>query len=223
MTTDLDTVIGAMAAAVARARRIADEETVAIAEHYRQHPLLSGMSVPRVRLPEVTLDVPVVVEDYHPGTSGVTATPASINLAARTAIKEAVEEAGVRLPTGVLSGFQSRFSEHVSVAPDPTEARTVYGDAADRVLVQVIEERGLRLEPAALDTLRQKVRTVAEATAVTSAVDPSRLQVSVLTSDVRDAAPQTVARLQFRIQEEGLEWAVIGNEDGSTSHRLVPE
>jgi hypothetical protein len=60
-------------------------------------------------------------------------------------------------------------------------------------------------------------------TAVTSAVDPSRLQVSVLTQDVHEAVPQTVARLHFRLQEEGVEWAVIGNDDGSTSHRLVPE
>jgi len=87
MSTDLETVIGAFVTAIARARRIADEETASIAEHFRQQPLLAGMSVPRIRLPEVTVDLPLVVDDYQPGDAGQAASPAKVNTAARNTLK----------------------------------------------------------------------------------------------------------------------------------------
>jgi hypothetical protein len=62
---DLSEILGAFLGSVAHARRLADQETVAIAQHYRSDPLLQGLSVPRVRLPEVVLELPVLVEGFR--------------------------------------------------------------------------------------------------------------------------------------------------------------
>jgi len=59
---ELGEILGSVMTALVQARKIADMETAALAEFYKEHPLLEGMSLPRVRVPEMTLDVPVIIE-----------------------------------------------------------------------------------------------------------------------------------------------------------------
>ncbi|MDY6857249.1 MAG: hypothetical protein SWO11_21615 [Thermodesulfobacteriota bacterium] len=64
---DLGQLIGTILSSVAHARRIADEESTAIAEYYRDNPLLEGMSVPRIRVSELTLELPMLVLSHDEG------------------------------------------------------------------------------------------------------------------------------------------------------------
>ena len=41
---ELGELLGTILASVAHARRMADEETAALAEYYKDHPLLEGMA-----------------------------------------------------------------------------------------------------------------------------------------------------------------------------------
>jgi hypothetical protein len=224
MSTELDVIIGAVVTAVTRARRLADEETAAVAEHYRATPLLSGMSVPRMRLPEVTIDVPVVVEAFEPGVVGKPPTVASVNTAAREGLKLALEERAVSMPSGLLSSFRDRFAEEAKSLPSTAEQRTAYGDLADRVLTDLVGQPGRStIDVATLQAARRRMREAVESAAVQTQVKPANLQVSVLTAAVRDASPESVTRVQIRLREEGVEWTTIEREDGSSVHRLVPE
>ena len=54
--------IGHLLSEIAIARMQADIESVRIAELYADHPLLRSMPVPRFRMPDVEIDVPVVVK-----------------------------------------------------------------------------------------------------------------------------------------------------------------
>jgi len=65
--SDFAEVVGTLLAGLARARGTADEETAVLAEHYRKQPLLAGMSVPRVRVPEMMVELPVIVEAHEEG------------------------------------------------------------------------------------------------------------------------------------------------------------
>lgn len=64
---NLNEVLGAILNSIASARRMADEQTVRLAEQYLQDPLLAGMSVPRIRLPEVIVDLPILIEGCDQG------------------------------------------------------------------------------------------------------------------------------------------------------------
>ena len=55
--------LGQLLAEVTEARLQADAEALRVAELYSSHPLLCRFPVPRFRLPEVEVDVPVVVSD----------------------------------------------------------------------------------------------------------------------------------------------------------------
>ena len=86
MSVELESVIGSVVSAVAQARRIADEESIAIAEYYRQHPRLCDLSATRIRLPDVTVDLPVVVDDHTTVSPGAVATRDVVNAASRKEI-----------------------------------------------------------------------------------------------------------------------------------------
>ena len=65
--TDVGEIVGAIMTGLTRARQMADEESVAVAKEYRDNPLLEGVTIPRIRLPEVTLDIPVLIESFDVG------------------------------------------------------------------------------------------------------------------------------------------------------------
>ena len=67
----LSEYLGALLAEVINARLQADLESARIAQLYASHPLLQHMPIPRFRLPNVSLDLPVAVEkiDQPPATT----------------------------------------------------------------------------------------------------------------------------------------------------------
>ena len=54
--------LGQLLSEIAIARMQADLETVRLAELYAAHPLLRTLPVPHLRLPEVALEIPVLIE-----------------------------------------------------------------------------------------------------------------------------------------------------------------
>ena len=55
--------LGQLLAEISLARLQADLETVMLAELYAAHSILRTMPVPHMRLPEVELDIPVLISD----------------------------------------------------------------------------------------------------------------------------------------------------------------
>jgi len=64
-------VIGGLVSGVAYARSVADMEAMRIAYCYRQHELLKGMPVPRLRIQRVSISLPIIVSEVIPGTPAV--------------------------------------------------------------------------------------------------------------------------------------------------------
>lgn len=58
----LNQILGALMADIASARHLADQHTILLAKKYHEDPLLRNLSVPRIRLPEVVVDLPLLVE-----------------------------------------------------------------------------------------------------------------------------------------------------------------
>jgi hypothetical protein len=122
--SSLGDVLGAIMADLTTARRIADEQSVRIAEFYRSEPLLEGVSIPRVRLPEVTIDLPVLIEDGATGTPDEPQTPEKLAASITEAAFKAGDAAGESLPANrrdelrriIEAKLKERASGHDAVA-----------------------------------------------------------------------------------------------------------
>lgn len=88
----LSDVLGALVAGVAHARGIADSEVMSIARRYRRHEYLRGLSVPRLRISKVVVELPVLLEGVVPSQKARPAGPETIALAVRAALAEAVDD-----------------------------------------------------------------------------------------------------------------------------------
>src|SRR3989442_8134315 len=62
--------LGHLLSEITTARVQADLESVRIADLYASHPLLRHMAVPRFRLPNVTIDAPVVITRMEEAPAG---------------------------------------------------------------------------------------------------------------------------------------------------------
>ena len=89
--TDLGDLIGSMMSGLLKARRISDEQTAALAEYYKENPLLEGLSIPRIRIPEISIDFPVIIENHSEGENGVIEESVNIKNAITEGLKTTLE------------------------------------------------------------------------------------------------------------------------------------
>ncbi|MDX8378101.1 MAG: hypothetical protein R8L53_08780, partial [Mariprofundales bacterium] len=80
-------VLAALVSGVCQARALADREVLQIAEIYKQHEQLRGLTVPRLRLSKVTVELPVLLNGISIGQSFKMAEPAIIVIAAKSALE----------------------------------------------------------------------------------------------------------------------------------------
>lgn len=88
----LSDVLGALVAGVAHARGIADSEVMSIARRYRRHEYLRGLSVPRLRVSKVVVELPLLLDGVIPSQKAAIAGPDTIAAAVRAALAEAVAD-----------------------------------------------------------------------------------------------------------------------------------
>lgn len=227
--TNLDNVLGTLLASVAQARRMADEETARIAEYYRQHEALQGMSAPRIRLPEVVVDLPVLIESIR-DTDG---TPVSlsepeirqtiiehIDALARTHAVELPRTFSATLGRGLQRQLRSLLDEH----PDATWPIPGLLDMVDALLVRTLaSHRVARLSGETRATIRRQLAERLNARFLDQA-DAAGIAVSPITAEIRELAnADQVARFKVTLHEEGMEWNLVERADGTTRSTLVPE
>jgi hypothetical protein len=223
---DLGDLLGSLMSGLIRARRMADEQTAALAEYYKDNPLLEGLSVPRIRIPELTIDMPMLIENHVEGEAGEMEDPTKIVDAAEAQLKTTLSKNNIKInPT-----FHKTFLEEVKTqlelvkqtgAPimKETVARSVQGAFAATLTKTKTTLTATDKEAIARD-LRAKVSTVSIAKEPLT----SSIVANIKTADVKERASNTsVVRLKITLKEEGLEWATQSSESGGVLRSLQPE
>jgi hypothetical protein len=228
--TDLSHVLGGLLASVAKARHIADLETAAIAEQYRANPLLEGLSVPRVRLPEVCVELPLIIEAHAEASPSRLADPKLVAREVVSAVAAELTAAGVELPQDVRHRLANRLRTGLTKTATAAAQGSVSTESlarraqavTDEVLASSVLAEGLGpdVRRAVGDAARRAVDETAEA----APGHPPALQVNVVSGEVKErTAPASAARLCVTLREEGLEWDVARIDDGRIRRRLGPE
>jgi hypothetical protein len=230
---ELSTVLGTLMTSLVHARRMADEETAAVAEYYRDNPLLAGMSLPRVRVPELTIEMPITIDGLEDETDAQLDTPTKIQ-------KTILDHLEATLPSDLLRGTKSRFRKAFS-----DEAKTRLNDinirhksmggkvsreeivrAVDRAFQYSLQQSGLdkSLPVDQRESLSDSIRHKVSAISLKRPSRPHAFITSAETSKVKETAtPSTAVNLRITLREEGLEWSTGRSRDGSTVSQLQPE
>lgn len=226
---DLGRLLGTLLGSLAHARRIADEETAAIAEYYKSNPLLEGMSLPRVRVPELVLDLPMIIEAHEEGEPNQLQEDAVIRQAVSEELHLVLEKEKLHLTQAVLK----RFEQEVKIELDSLKAageyergypRELVVRAVDRAFSRALVSSSHKIPQAQLRILSSALRVKASAVALKKEGTPARITASVISAEIKEkASAGNVVRLRVTMKEEGLEWTVGQNSDGTVSSKLTPE
>jgi hypothetical protein len=223
---DLGSLLGSLMTGVIRARRMADEQTAALAEYYKDNPLLEGLSVPRIRIPELTIEVPMLIENHVEGQSGEMEYPTKIADAAEEQLKATLSKNNIKVNPTFHEAFLDEVKNQLELAKQTgapimkeTVARGVQ-DAFSATLTKTKTTLTATDQIAVARDLRAKVSTVG----IAKGGIPPSIVANIKTADVKERASNTsVVRLKITLKEEGLEWAIKSSESGGVVRTLQPE
>ncbi|MBI2514488.1 MAG: amidase [Opitutae bacterium] len=229
MASDLSALLGTILSSLAHARRAADLETAKIAELYKEHPLLEGMSLPRIRVPEMVIDLPIVIDSDDPGTPNELTEPADIHKGITAAFADATGREKVEIPQQARDQFAAELRTELGKVQ--TSAATI--GATREAVVRAVDSAFARTIPQGVLRGMQRPEIAAVVTAVRArAADialkkigrPPSIRASFDTNSVKDrAGAANVVRLKITLREEGLEWSAGTSAGGTPTSKLTPE
>lgn len=223
---DLGDLLGSLMIGLIRARRMADEQTAALAEYYKSIPLLEGLSVPRIRIPELTIDMPMLIENHVEGQSGEIEYPTKIADAAEAQLRATLSRNKIKINPTFHEAFLNEVKNQLELAKQTgapimreNVARSVQ-DAFAATLIKTKTTLTATDKEAIARDLRAKVSTVS----IAKEPVPSSIVANIKTADVKEqASTASIVRLKITLKEEGLEWATKASEAGGVERTLQPE
>lgn len=229
---NLGDYLGQLMSEIALARMQADLESVRIAELYAAHPMLRTLPVPHLRLPEVNLDVPVLIQASEPPREGETSRggfePSALRQRFSAVVRRVLDDSGVKLTGAEQSELDRRLDTRIARYQLPGEVAIDVGGIANELTSATMEHltaRKARRAGAALElpeSLEAQLHQAAVSDFLSERTQPPRLEVRVTSQELREAGPEAVTHLRMRITEQGLELTSIEGAKGRQD-RLVPE
>ncbi len=227
---NLSEVLGAIMAGLTEARRVADEEALRVAERYQQEPLLRGLAVPRIRLPEVTIDIPVIIDSQEGGEDEEPASPEDVASKSSQYLLDIIAKEKIILPKSQVDDFSATLTaslKEIIAKPVPGTrlgTRKAFASAGEAALLQLSRQPKSPLAKVPLARIIAQLREFIASIAVVKEGKPPGINLIILTDQVKTKTdPQTVTRLHINLREEGLEWSEYTSDSGETVTKLTPE
>lgn len=228
----LGNYLGQLMAEIAIARMQADLETVRIAEIYAAHPLLRTMAVPRLRLPEVDLELPVLIQQVEepdedaPARGGLTL--GELRRTFDEVLEARLKSAGIAMSATDRRRLKVLLNKRIRAHGAPRD-RTITGhliaDELTADAVRFLQERPRRPagEPEVGPELASELNSAVRLEFLKLRPSPPRLVALVTSAEIQAAdSPESVTRFRIKLNEQGVEWTTI-ESDGVSRDRLVPE
>ncbi|MDG6223033.1 MAG: hypothetical protein IAX21_01565 [Candidatus Bathyarchaeota archaeon] len=225
---NLGDYLGHLISEITIARMQADIEAVRVAELYSNHPLLKNMPIPHFRLPNVELDVPVVIKNLEASNSEKAPRGAPSLEESRVVfnkvLAKTLSEEKIRLTSVQNRTLKKALDENIVSLTQPKEVSVDLNRVAKELSNTVSENLiSSGVDVKTKEKIENKINELARVELLKLRKEPSRLKVLVNTSEIREAGPiEAITRLHLKISEEAFEWTSIESE-GKKLDRLVIE
>ena len=231
----LNEYLGSIVASFTNAKIMSDLQTVKVAEEYAKHDYLKHFSIPRMRIDDVEMTIPIALEDI-----GATTKPPIISFD-NTKINTLVygiliEKFGVlKIPKDASKIVQVEIAKQVLVLEKQIKLVNnhvpVKGFSKDSVLffIKIIEKYGLldketlakiNYESIILDLINVLTREI-EIKIENEAL--ANLNIIVEANKLRELKAETLIYIKLKISENGMEWSRSENGKGEIENKLLPE
>lgn len=232
---NLNEYIGSIISSITNARVMADVQTVKVAEQYAKHDLLKHFAVPRMRVGDVELTIPVALDaltertetEYQPidntrfnsviyktltNSLGRTSLPVKASQQLRSYVAKASQqlEENLRITQdlSVVGEFSQRTVQQLLAVAE--EYQLISRESLPKINAEHISQQVSAAASQEIKVLSQ--RNVIE-----------NLNVIAESHKLREEKPENIIYIKLKISEDGMEWLQHENSDGEISRRLLPE
>lgn len=228
----LNEYIGSLVSSVTSARMMSDIQTVKVAEEYAKHDLLKHFSIPRLRIDEIEMTIPIALdkieETPHPfepinsvefnsvvynkliNILGFSKLPGEISRNVRSEISKLTKtlDQNIRLTKNLtpLKIFARELT--AKILGLKKQYPYVERDLKTEIEIEALPEH---LEKILLPEIKSAPQNFAD------------LNVIVEAHRLREQKPENIIQIKLKISEEGLEWDKMETAEGKIEKKLLPE
>jgi hypothetical protein len=232
----LQEYIGALISSVATGRVLADLQTVTLAEEYAKNSLLAHFPVPRMRIRQVQMTVPVAIdaiqleiENEYELLDGERFPSLTYREILRGLdVRSLPRETARALKEALAENFQTleaRIRVHGNEAA--IDFATIVATTTLEILRTTMSDRPFAESSASSvhDTIATRIRKLAHAQirVRTSKEILESLRVTVEADKLREKRPEDIVYIKLDISEDGVEWHMMETSDGKIASKLLPE
>ena len=221
--------IGQIAAEMTIARMQADLESLRVAELYTSHPLLRNMPVPHFRLPDISMELPIVIKQAETAAPGESPRGSPNLKELKKVFLKSVSahliKEKIRISATDKKALDKAIEEKVDSLTLPAEIAVDVSHIADDLAFFVSEKISEHISMATekKNKFRIELKELARFDFLKLRKPPPRLEALVKTAEVREAgAGEIVTRIQLKLSEDGFEITTVESE-GVLKERLIPE
>ncbi|MFZ5638291.1 MAG: hypothetical protein ACOY82_17070 [Pseudomonadota bacterium] len=232
----LNEYLGGIFHSIATARVMADMQTVDIAEQYARHDLLRHFAVPRMRIGDVQLTIPVAIDRLSASTT-LELTPIGNAGFKSLMYREMVAGLGLQsLPTEASQALYSALDQRTlelaqRIGIEGREAAIqAFSKFSIEDLSRIVAERGVPLPDGSTgivdygrihERILKLCFEVVQGTIEKQNID--QLEVVAESHLLRNQRPEDLIQIRLVVGEDGMEWQTIEKSDGSVERKLIPE
>jgi len=226
---NLGDYLGQLLAEITIARAQADLEAVRIAELYANHEYLKHFPVPRVRIRDIDLDIPIIILETEDSPSDESPRGGVSPNVMRERFDSILDQQLKLYSIDISANDRKEINRNLDSAIEQlNRPKFVQADtnlAADKFTLgirSVLIKRDFA--PNVLKVFLESTQKAARTDFINARSPPPRVLVGTTNAQIREAHPDSIVRMSFKISEEGMEWTIISaDEDGDRDIRLVPE
>lgn len=224
--------IGGLVNSIQQARVSADLQAVRVAEEYAKHSLLEHFPVPRMRLKDVEMTIPVAINPNQIQNS-TNYEPIDNREFNALAYKETLASLGLK---SLARAPSQQLRQVIAEQTDELE-KAILKDGQTQALRSFafkVAKIGINLGDTNLTEAQKKERTAQISDRLNEQLRPAikpintnallgELDVAIEADILREKPTNSLVNIKLVIQEEGVEWHRLENESGKLTHKLIPE
>lgn len=227
----LNEYIGSIVSSITNARVMSDVQTVKVAEEYSKHNLLKYFSIPRMKIEDIEMTIPVALEEINEKTESEYQ-PVDIKKFDSVVYREFVNNLGLtKLKEDISLKLKDMVSKQTNIL-----MQNISNDKNLSYLKNYCKDIS-NLEKNVLlskHVIKRKMNTkemsqhlenilISEFKISRQKKIADDLNVIVEAHKLREQKPENIIYIKLKIREDGLEWDRSEKPDGSIESKLLPE
>jgi hypothetical protein len=236
---DLSEFLGNLVSSISESRVNSDLQSIRIAQQYAKDKLLQHFAVPRMRIENVELTIPIAIDEFETKNENSTLEPINNATFSSITYQQILKSILVdKLPSDISRELKSKISDYIKLLEAQINVNQIenslmnYSKSITEIVISKVAEiyRSQNkkinkeqlnlikndLEKNLQEYLKNEIKTKSGSTS-------NFANVIVESSKLREIKSENIIMIKMNISEQGMEWIKMENDKGEVVSKLMPE